>query len=80
MDMDAFANDLKTEVKKLPKDLILILKELAEKFGPTLDKLVPGLMAGLGRHLQVIMMEAATGILDKKELNDTISKVLRESV
>lgn len=78
MDLQAFESDLKTEAKKLPKELIAILKTLAEKFGPELDKLFPSLMQGLGRHIQAAMMEAGMGILDKQALNDSVVKVLKE--
>lgn len=80
IDMDAFEKDFRTEVKKLPKDLVVILKELSEKFGPILDKLVPTMIQNLGRHIQAILMSAGMNMLDKEELNATITKVLREEI
>lgn len=80
IDIDAFKKDFKTEVEKLPKDLVKILKDLSEKFGPTLDKLVPQMLKNLGRHVQAIMMASAMNQLDKDELNAAITEVLRESL
>ena len=80
IDIEAFKKDFKTEVQKLPKDLVKILKDLSEKFGPTLDKLVPQMLQNLGRHVQAIMMASAMNQLDKDELNATITEVLRESL
>lgn len=78
MDFGEFEKDFKVEVAKLPKDLVEIMKTLAEKFGPVLDKLFPHLMQRMMRHIQTAMMEAGMGILDKEALNASIVKVLKE--
>lgn len=78
MDMQAFETDLRNEAKKLPKELVVILRTLAEKFGPTLDQIFPTLMENLSRHIAAIMGEIGMGILDKDALNQVIVRVLKE--
>jgi hypothetical protein len=77
-DMDAFERDLRVEVRKLPPRLIAILKDLAQEFGPTLDKLFQPMFESLGPHIRALMVEGAMGLLDKQGLSDLLTKVLRE--
>jgi len=78
MDMQALETDLRKEAAKLPKELLGILKTLAEKFGSDLERIVKTLDPQLFNHFQAAMVEAAMGTLDKKGLNDVVTKVLRE--
>ena len=78
MDFGAFEKDLREEAKKVPKDLLLVLRDLAEKFGPILDDVIPSLFANLQNHVMAIAMEGMAGALDKEKLNAVISRVLKE--
>lgn len=80
MDFDSFETDLKSELMKLPKELLGHLKALAEKFGNQLEPIVKSLMASLMPHIQVIMLEKAMGTLNADDLNQRIMKILREAL
>jgi predicted DNA-binding protein len=78
MDFDAFAVDLKKEAVKLPVELVEVLQKLAEHFGPALETLVPAMIANLKEHVEVILMEGAVGMLDKRKLEQVIGATLKE--
>lgn len=80
MDLEAFEKDLRVEVKKLPPELVGILKDLAGKFGPQLEALIMPAMVNLQRHFMVAMGEIGAGLLDKEDLLESVTKVLKESI
>jgi hypothetical protein len=80
MDKAAFETDLRAELKKLPPDLVPILRELAVKFGPTLEPLIMGMISNLQRHVMVMMTEHAMGVLTIKEIETMVMDVFKGEI
>lgn len=84
MDMQALKKDAKLALQTLPKDLVDVLmfvatKVLAEHRGK-LEEIFPLVTEYLKPHALAAMMEISCGLLDKEELERTLTEALEEVV
>lgn len=80
MDKEAFQKDLRVELKKMPPDLLPILKELAVKFGPQLEPIIMTMVQNLQRHVMAIMAEMQMGIITKAEIESMVMEVFKGEI
>jgi hypothetical protein len=80
MDKEAFQADLRIELKKMPPDLVPILKELAVKFGPSLEPLIMTMVQNLQRHVMAIMLELQMGTITKGEIETMVMEVFKGEI
>ncbi len=78
MDMEMLKTDLDHAVKQLPKNLLTKLADLVLADREEFAKALPVLM-GLMPHIRAGAMEAAMGIVNVKDLEDTVTAVLTEN-
>lgn len=84
MDMQALKTDAKKALQTLPKELVDVLlfvanKMLAEHRGE-LEKAFPVITEYLKPHAMAAMMEIGCGLIDKEELERTLTEALTEVV
>ena len=80
MDKEAFQNDLQTEIKKLPPELVPILMDLARRFGAQLEPLILSMVVNLQRHVMTMMTEVSMGLITKAEIEEMVSQVFKGEI
>lgn len=84
MDMDALKTDAKKALATLPPEVVNVLMFVARKVlsehRAALEKAFPQVIDVLKPHVSAAMMEIACGILDTKQLEETLTAALGEVV
>jgi hypothetical protein len=84
MDLDALKADAKKALSALPPEVVNVLMFVAHKVldehRANLEKAFPTVLEILKPHAQAAMFEVATGIIDGKGLEDTLTAALSEVV
>ena len=82
-DFKALKNDVVKALKHVPPTVLHVLLNVAEtlvvKERDALEKALPQVLELLKPHAGAVMMEMATGILDKTELENALMQALKEA-
>lgn len=82
-DFVALKNDVVKALKCVPPTVLHVLLNVAEtlvvKERDALEKALPEVLELLKPHAGAVMMEMATGILDKGELENALMEALKEA-
>jgi hypothetical protein len=82
-DMVALKNDVVKALGLVPPEVLRVLHNVAEtlvtKEREGLEKALPQVLELLKPHAGAVMMEMATGILDKSELESALMDALKEA-
>jgi len=80
MDLQALEKDVKQALTHLPAEVLQVLVHVAEtvivKHRDALEKALPIVKDLLVPHIGAIVMETSMGILNHKELEDTLMRAL----
>ena len=80
MDLQALERDVKQALSHLPAEVLQVLVHVAEtvivKHRDALEKALPIVKDLLMPHVGAVIMESSMGILNSKELEDTLMGVL----
>lgn len=80
MDMQALRTDVESALRQLPPDIVQLLAGVAGKVmaehRDKLEKTFPAIVEQLKPHAMAMMMEIGCGLIDRKELEDTLTAAL----
>jgi hypothetical protein len=77
MDFAPLETDLTTTLKRLPPDFLSVVSRLIVTHKDTLAACIPHIIEDLKAHIGTAIMENAMGILDKKALEATVFRALK---
>lgn len=80
MDMQALKTDVKLALHTLPKELVDVATKVLDEHRATLEKSFPLILEYLKPHAVTAMMETGMGMLDKGELESTLTAALAEVI